>query len=87
MELEEIGGDVQCVFISATLRLGLKDLADALLFQAEIIDLRSPVGSSNVKGELDSKLRSIKGLHKLSRTMYIQDYNWLFIYKEQDCDK
>lgn len=39
LELEEIGGDVQVVDISATQRTGLAKLEEALLLQAEFMDL------------------------------------------------
>lgn len=43
VELEEMGGDVQVVEVSATKNIGLDKLEDALLLQAELMDLRSPI--------------------------------------------
>jgi translation initiation factor IF-2 len=39
--LEEFGGDVPCVSISAKTGIGLEDLGAALLLQAELLELRS----------------------------------------------
>ncbi|KAL3686134.1 hypothetical protein R1sor_004156 [Riccia sorocarpa] len=41
LELEDIGGDVQVVEISATKKTGLDQLEEALLLQAEIMDLQA----------------------------------------------
>lgn len=39
VQVEEMGGDVQCVEISATKRLGLDKLEEAILLQAEMMEL------------------------------------------------
>lgn len=41
VELEEIGGDVQVVEVSATEKSGLEKLEEALLLQAELMELRA----------------------------------------------
>ena len=41
VQVEEMGGDVQCVEISATKHIGLDKLEDAILLQAGIMDLKA----------------------------------------------
>ena len=41
VQVEEMGGDVQCVEISAKTKMGLDKLEEAILLQAEIMDLRA----------------------------------------------
>jgi len=41
VQVEEMGGDVQCVEISATKRIGLDKLEEAILLQAEMMDLKA----------------------------------------------
>ena len=41
VQVEEMGGDVQCVEISATKKIGLDKLEEAILLQAEMMDLRA----------------------------------------------
>ena len=41
VQVEDMGGDVQCVEISATKHIGLEKLEEAILLQAEIMDLRA----------------------------------------------
>ena len=41
VQVEEMGGDVQCVEISAKTKMGLDKLEDAILLQAEIMDLKA----------------------------------------------
>ncbi|KAG8659074.1 hypothetical protein MANES_02G013600v8 [Manihot esculenta] len=43
LQLEEMGGDVQVVEVSAVKHTGLDDLEEALLLQAEIMDLKARV--------------------------------------------
>lgn len=43
LQLEEMGGDVQVVEVSAVKKTGLDDLEEALLLQAEIMDLKARV--------------------------------------------
>ncbi|KAJ9148023.1 hypothetical protein P3X46_030122 [Hevea brasiliensis] len=43
LQLEEMGGDVQVVEVSAVKNTGLDDLEEALLLQAEIMDLKARV--------------------------------------------
>ncbi|GMH24350.1 hypothetical protein Nepgr_026193 [Nepenthes gracilis] len=41
--LEEMGGDVQVVQVSATQRIGLNDLEEALLLQSELMELKARI--------------------------------------------
>ena len=41
VQVEEMGGDVQCVEISATKRIGLDKLEEAILLQAEMMELKA----------------------------------------------
>ena len=41
VQVEEMGGDVQCVEISATKKIGLDKLEEAILLQAEMMELRA----------------------------------------------
>ncbi len=41
VQVEEMGGDVQCVEISAKTKMGLDKLEEAILLQAEIMDLKA----------------------------------------------
>lgn len=41
VQVEEMGGDIQCVEISAKTKMGLDKLEEAILLQSEIMDLRA----------------------------------------------
>lgn len=41
VQVEEMGGDIQCVEISAKTKMGLDKLEEAILLQAEIMDLKA----------------------------------------------
>lgn len=43
LQLEEVGGDIQVVEVSATKKIGLDKLEEALLLQAEMMDLKARV--------------------------------------------
>ncbi|RKP20907.1 hypothetical protein ROZALSC1DRAFT_27639 [Rozella allomycis CSF55] len=61
IELEEVGGDVQCIPISAVTGLGMDDLTQAIIAQAEIMDLRAEA-DGNVEGTIiESKTVEGKG--------------------------
>ena len=58
---EEMGGDVQCINVSAKTKQGLKDLIDALELQADIMELKSDP-SINANGVVvESKVERGKG--------------------------
>ena len=55
VQVEEMGGDVQCVEISATKRIGLDKLEEAILLQAEMMDLRADADMSAVAYVVEAK--------------------------------
>ena len=60
VQVEEMGGDVQCVEISATKKIGLDKLEEAILLQAEMIDLRADPDMPAVATVVEAKME--KGL-------------------------
>ncbi|RYZ11102.1 MAG: GTP-binding protein, partial [Myxococcaceae bacterium] len=50
--LEEMGGDAQCALVSARTGLGLDDLLDKLLLQAEIMQLRAVGDGGSFRGSV-----------------------------------
>lgn len=78
IQVEQIGGDVQCVLVSALKRQGLENLIDAILLQAELSDLRA---NTNDPGEaicIESKVS--KGLGSVANcivrwgSFHVQDF-------------
>ncbi|MCR4917970.1 MAG: translation initiation factor IF-2 [Alphaproteobacteria bacterium] len=60
IQVEEMGGDVQCVEISATKKIGLDKLEEAILLQAEMMDLRADPDMPAVATVVEAKME--KGL-------------------------
>lgn len=60
VQVEEMGGDVQCVEISATKKLNLDKLEDAILLQAEMMDLKADPDMPAVAHVVEAKME--KGL-------------------------
>ena len=60
VQVEEMGGDVQCVEISATKKIGLDKLEEAILLQAEMMDLRADPDMPAVATVVEAKME--KGL-------------------------
>ena len=60
VQVEEMGGDVQCVEISATKRIGLDKLEEAILLQAEMMDLKADADMPAVSYVVEAKME--KGL-------------------------
>lgn len=56
VELEDAGGHVQTVNVSATTRSGLQDLEDALLLQADTLDLHAPLDGRVHADIVDSRV-------------------------------
>ena len=56
VQVEELGGDVQCVEISATKHIGLDKLEDAILLQAGIMDLRADPDMPAVAYVVEAKM-------------------------------
>ena len=60
VQVEEMGGDVQCVEISATKKIGLDKLEEAILLQAEMMELTADADMSAVAYVVEAKME--KGL-------------------------
>ncbi len=56
VQVEEMGGDVQCVEISATKKIGLDKLEEAILLQAEMMDLRADPDMPAVAHVVEAKM-------------------------------
>jgi translation initiation factor IF-2 len=57
--LEEFGGDVQCVEISASTGKNLDELTDAILLQAEMLDLRADPAGQAESVVIESKIDKV----------------------------
>ena len=55
VQVEEMGGDVQCVEISATKKIGLDKLEEAILLQAEMMELTADPDMSAVAYVVEAK--------------------------------
>lgn len=58
---EDYGGDVQFVGVSAVSGLGIDQLLDAILLQAEVLELKSPVGALAKGNILESSIEKGRG--------------------------
>ena len=56
VQVEELGGDVQCVEISATKHIGLEKLEEAILLQAGVMDLRADPDMPAVAYVVEAKM-------------------------------
>lgn len=61
LQLEEMGGDVQVVEVSATKKTGLDDLEEALLLQAELMDLKARVSGPAQAYVVEARLDKGRG--------------------------
>ena len=59
--VESLGGDTQAIQVSATQKLGLDDLVEAILLQAEVMDLRANPDRSAEGTIIESKLDRGRG--------------------------
>ncbi len=60
VQVEEMGGDVQCVEISATKKIGLDKLEEAILLQADMMELKADAEMPAVANVVEAKME--KGL-------------------------
>ncbi|MBQ8294746.1 MAG: translation initiation factor IF-2 [Alphaproteobacteria bacterium] len=60
VQVEEMGGDIQCVEISATKKIGLDKLEEAILLQAEMMELKADPDMPAVAYVVEAKME--KGL-------------------------
>ncbi len=56
VQVEEMGGDVQCVEISAKQKIGLDKLEEAILLQAEMMDLRADPDMPAIATVVEAKM-------------------------------
>ena len=77
VQVEELGGDVQCVEISATKHIGLEKLEDAILLQAGIMDLRAdpdmPAAAYVVESKMERGLGAVATVLMRQGTLEIGD--------------
>jgi translation initiation factor IF-2 len=59
--VESLGGDTQAIEVSATQKMGLEDLIEAILLQAEVMDLRANPDRSAEGVVIESKLDKGRG--------------------------
>ena len=70
VQVEEMGGDVQCVEVSATKKIGLDKLEDAILLQAEMMELRADAEMPAVAYVVEAKME--KGLGAVATVLMRQ---------------
>lgn len=70
VQVEEMGGDVQCVEISATKKINLDKLEDAILLQAEMMDLKADPEMPAVANVVEAKME--KGLGAVATVLIRQ---------------
>ena len=70
VQVEDMGGDVQCVEISATKKIGLDKLEDAILLQAEMMDLKADAEMPAVAYVVEAKME--KGLGAVATVLIRQ---------------
>ncbi|MFQ6702857.1 MAG: translation initiation factor IF-2, partial [Alphaproteobacteria bacterium] len=70
VQVEEMGGDVQCVEISATKKIGLDKLEDAILLQAEMMELKADAEMPAVAYVVEAKME--KGLGSVATVLMRQ---------------
>ena len=56
VQVEDLGGDVQCVEISATKKIGLDKLEEAILLQAEMMELKADAEMPAVAHVVEAKM-------------------------------
>ena len=70
VQVEEMGGDVQCVEISATKKIGLDKLEEAILLQAEMMELKADAEMPAVAYVVEAKQE--KGLGSVATVLMRQ---------------
>ncbi len=77
VQVEEMGGDVQCVEISATKKINLDKLEDAILLQAEMMDLKAdpemPAVAHVVEAKMERGLGAVATILVRQGTLKIGD--------------
>ncbi len=70
VQVEDMGGDVQCVEISATKRIGLDKLEEAILLQADLMELKADAEMPAVAYVVEAKME--KGLGSVATVLMRQ---------------
>ena len=77
VQVEEMGGDVQCVEISATKKIGLDKLEEAILLQAEMMELKAdpemPAVAYVVEAKMEKGLGAVATILMRQGTLKIGD--------------
>ena len=77
VQVEEMGGDIQCVEISATKKIGLDKLEEAILLQAEMMELKAdaemPAVSYVVEAKMEKGLGAVATILMRQGTLKIGD--------------
>ncbi len=77
VQVEEMGGDVQCVEISAKQKIGLDKLEEAILLQAEMMDLKAdpdmPAVATVVEAKMERGLGAVATVIVRQGTLKIGD--------------
>ncbi len=59
--VESMGGDIQCIEVSAMTKIGLDDLENAILLQSEVMELKANPKRAAIGSVVESKLEQGKG--------------------------
>lgn len=77
VQVEEMGGDIQCVEISATKKIGLDKLEEAILLQADMMELKAdpemPAVAYVVEAKMERGLGSVATILMRQGTLKIGD--------------
>ena len=77
VQVEEMGGDIQAVEISATKKIGLEKLEDAILLQSELMDMKAdpnmPAQATVVEAKMEQGLGSTATILMNQGTLKIGD--------------
>ena len=70
--VESLGGDTQAIEVSATKKIGLEHLIEAILLQAEVMDLKAnPDRSADGRGHrVQARSRPRRGLHRAGQARH-----------------
>ena len=61
IQVESLGGDVQCVEVSAKTQQGIKEIEEAILLQSEVLELKANPNRSAIAAVVEAKMEQGKG--------------------------
>ncbi len=61
IQVESLGGDIQCVEVSAKTKQGIKELEEAILLQAEVLELKANPNRAAIAAVVEAKMEQGKG--------------------------